>query len=130
VGGLTSKGIIAPMLLDGAMNGDCFEAYVDQVLSKATKPGDLVILDNLSSHKTTKARKAFERNKIRFLFLPPKVLTSIPLKMHFHNSRVWPVQTRKGQSRGFGTVLTKCCPLTVNRNAETTSDIADITLHN
>ena len=60
VGGLTSKGIIAPMLLDGAINGDCFEAYVDQVLSKATKPGDLVILDNLSSHKTTKVRKAFE----------------------------------------------------------------------
>jgi transposase len=59
------------MLLDGAMNGDCFEAYVDQVLSKATKPGDLVILDNLSSHKTTKAKKAFKRNKIRFLFLPP-----------------------------------------------------------
>lgn len=71
VGGLTSKGIIAPMLLDGAMNGDCFEAYVDQVLSKATKPGDLVILDNLTSHKTNHVRKAFERNNIRFLFLPP-----------------------------------------------------------
>jgi len=118
------------VVLDGAMNGDCFEAYVDQVLFKATKPGDLVILDNLSSHKTTKARNAFEGNKIRSLFLPPKVLTSIPLKMHFQNSRVWPVPTRKGQSRGFGTVLTKCCPLTVNRNARTTLSIVDIKVLN
>lgn len=71
VGGLTTKGIIAPMLLDGAMNGDYFEAYVDQVLSKVTKPGDLVILDNLPAHKTFQVRKAFERNRIRYLFLPP-----------------------------------------------------------
>lgn len=71
VGGLTSKGIVAPMLLDGAMNGDWFETYVDKVLARETKHGDLVILDNLPSHKTNRVRGAFERNKIRFLFLPP-----------------------------------------------------------
>ena len=83
VGGLTSKGIIAPMLLDGAMNGDCFEGYVDQVLSRATKPGDLVILDNLPSHKTNQVRKAFERHKIRFLFLPPYSPDQNPIENAF-----------------------------------------------
>lgn len=71
VGGLTSKGIVAPMVLDGAMNGDYFTAYVEQVLAKETKPGDLVILDNLSSHKTKQVRETFVKHKINFLFLPP-----------------------------------------------------------
>ena len=83
MGGLTSKGIIAPMLLDGSINGDCFEAYVDQVLSRATKPGDLVILDNLPSHKTNQVRKAFERNNIRFQFLPPYSPDHIPIENAF-----------------------------------------------
>lgn len=71
VGGLTAEGFIAPMVLDGAMNAAAFTAYIEQVLAKETRPGDLVILDNLSSHKTAGVRAAFERCGIDYLYLPP-----------------------------------------------------------
>ena len=71
VGGLTADGFIAPMVLDGAMNTAAFVAYVDQVLAKEARPGDLVILDNLSSHKTPAAVAALRRHEIDVLYLPP-----------------------------------------------------------
>ena len=61
VAGLRLDGLTAPMVIDGAMNGDVFLAYVEQVLAPTLKPGDIVILDNLPAHKVTGARKAIER---------------------------------------------------------------------
>jgi transposase len=71
VGGLTLRGFIAPMVLDGPMTSDAFTAYIEQVLAKETKPGDLVILDNLSSHKTAKVQATFRQHEIGYLYLPP-----------------------------------------------------------
>ena len=71
VGGLTLGGFVAPMVLDGPMTGDAFTAYIDQVLSKEARPGDLVVLDNLSSHKTAKVQAAFRRHGIGYEYLPP-----------------------------------------------------------
>jgi transposase len=71
VGGLTADGFIAPMVLDGAMSAAAFIAYIDQVLAKEVRPGDLVILDNLSSHKTAGVRAAFARHRIDYRYLPP-----------------------------------------------------------
>ena len=59
------------MLLDGPINGDSFKAYVEQVLAPVIRPGDLVVLDNLSSHKTAMVRKSLEDNGIRTRYLPP-----------------------------------------------------------
>jgi transposase len=71
IGGLTRHGFIAPMVLDGPMDGAAFAAYVEQVLAKETRRGDLVILDNLSAHKTAAVRQTFERCPIEYRFLPP-----------------------------------------------------------
>jgi transposase len=71
VGGLTARGFIAPMVLDGAMNAAAFTAYIEQVLAEETRPGDLLILDNLSSHKTAGVRAALQRCRIEVLYLPP-----------------------------------------------------------
>jgi len=71
LGGLTTRGFIAPMVLDGPMNGDAFKAYIEQVLTPECRPGDLVILDNLPAHKTAAVRDTFERCRIRYLYLPP-----------------------------------------------------------
>ncbi|WP_234896326.1 transposase [Sinorhizobium meliloti] len=54
-----------------AINGECFEAYVAQVLVPTLKPGDVVILDNLSSHKRPAARAMIEAAGARMMFLPP-----------------------------------------------------------
>lgn len=56
VAGLRNTGMVAPLVIDGPINGEWFEAYVAQVLVPTLKPGDIVILDNLSSHKRPAAR--------------------------------------------------------------------------
>src|SRR5258708_7832906 len=54
VAGLRSTALTAPCVIDGPMNGDAFLAYVEQVLAPTLKPGDIVVLDNLSAHKVPK----------------------------------------------------------------------------
>lgn len=64
-------GMIAPMVLNGPINGDWFEAYVAQVLVPELKPGDVVIMDNLSSHKRVAVRERIEAAGAALRFLPP-----------------------------------------------------------
>lgn len=71
VAGLTLRGMIAPFVLSGPINRDAFEAYVEQVLVPELRPGDIVVLDNLSSHKGPKTRALIEAAGARLLFLPP-----------------------------------------------------------
>lgn len=61
----------APMVLDGAMNGIAFHAYVEQVLVPTLTPADIVIMDNLPPHETEGVRTAIEAAGCRLLFLPP-----------------------------------------------------------
>ena len=71
VAGLRKTGMVAPMTLDGPINGDWFEAYVRHVLIPTLRPGDVVIMDNLSSHKRASVREMIEAAGARLLFLPP-----------------------------------------------------------
>ena len=59
------------MVLDGPINRDAFQAYVDQVLVPEFKPGDVVVMDNLSSHKGPAVRRAIEAAGASLLYLPP-----------------------------------------------------------
>jgi transposase len=63
--------ITAPFVLDGPINGDSFKAYVEQVLVPTLKPGDIVIMDNLGSHKSGAIRSAIRAVGARLMFLPP-----------------------------------------------------------
>ena len=71
IAALRSTGMTAPMVIDGAINGDLFCAYVKQVLVPELRAGDIVVLDNLSSHKRVEARRAIEAAGARVVFLPP-----------------------------------------------------------
>jgi len=71
VGGLTTQGIIAPKVFDGSLNADIFSDYIEKVLAPVTRPGDLLIMDNLSAHKTTLVRATLEKHKIAYQCLPP-----------------------------------------------------------
>ena len=71
VAGLRMTGMVAPMVLDGPINGVWFKAYVDQVLVPTLEPGDIVIMDNLGSHKGADVRKAIEAAGAKLLYLPP-----------------------------------------------------------
>ena len=64
-------GTRAAMILDGPLNGDCFAGFCEQFLAPTLQPGDLVILDNLSSHKSSAAIAAVERVGAEMIYLPP-----------------------------------------------------------
>jgi transposase len=69
--GLRSTGLVAPLVVDGAINGEIFLAYVRQQLIPTLRPDDVVIMDNLSSHKPAGVRQAIESVGAAVLFLPP-----------------------------------------------------------
>ena len=83
VGALRPWGMTAPMVLDGAMHGAAFLAYVEQVLAPELSQGDVVIMDNLPAHKPKAIRKAIERTGARLLFLPPYSPDYNPIEMAF-----------------------------------------------
>jgi transposase len=69
--GLATRGMIAPFVLDGPINKDAFETYVAKVLVPELRPGDIVIMDNLSSHKGPRVREMIEAANAGLLYLPP-----------------------------------------------------------
>ena len=71
VAALRSTALTAPCVIDGPMNGNAFLAYVEQVLAPSLKPGDIVVLDNLSAHKVPGVRETIEAAGARLLYLPP-----------------------------------------------------------
>ena len=70
-GALRLTGMTAPFVYDGAMNGNVFLAYVEQVLLPTLQAGDIVVMDNLPAHKTAGVRDAIERRGAKLMFLPP-----------------------------------------------------------
>lgn len=71
VAGLRLSGMVAPLVLDGPINGEAFQAYVDQMLIPDLVPGDVVVMDNLGSHKLPGVRGAIEKAGAKLLYLPP-----------------------------------------------------------
>ena len=69
-GALRLSGMTAPMILDGAMDGDAFRVYVRDFLAPTLRKGDIVIMDNLPSHKVTGIREAIEAVGAKLLYLP------------------------------------------------------------
>lgn len=83
VAGLTADGLIAPVVLDGPMNGDAFIAYVEQFLAPALEPGQIVIMDNLPAHKVTGVADAIEAVGAELVYLPPYSPDFNPIEMSF-----------------------------------------------
>lgn len=83
IAGLTCSTLIAPWVVDGPMNRDIFETYVKTQLMPAIKPGDVVILDNLSSHKSERAEIFIRSRGAWLLFLPPYSPDLNPIEMAF-----------------------------------------------
>lgn len=83
VGALRLEGMTAPMILDGAMHGAAFLAYVEQVLAPALSAGDIVVMDNLPAHKPVAVRQAIERTGAKLRFLPPYSPDFNPIEMAF-----------------------------------------------
>ena len=70
LGAMRSTGFIAPLCVDGAINGDVFKAWVEQHLVRELRPGDVVVMDNLSSHKVAGVVEAIEEVGASVRYLP------------------------------------------------------------
>jgi transposase len=83
VAALRSEGLVAPMVIDGAMNGDPFVAYTRQVLAPTLVAGDIVVMDNLASHKRAAAVRAIEEAGCTVAYLPPYSPDYNPIELAF-----------------------------------------------
>lgn len=82
-GALRITGMTAPMVLDAAMTGVAFRAYVEQVLVPTLSPGDVVVMDNLPAHKARGVREAIEKAGAQLRLLPPYSPDFNPIEMAF-----------------------------------------------
>jgi transposase len=81
--GLRTSGPVAPLVLEGAINGRAFRAYVEQMLAPTLGEGDIVIMDNLGSHKVEGVREAIEAQGAQLLYLPPYSPDLNPIELAF-----------------------------------------------
>ena len=108
VAGLSLRGMIAPFVLSGPINRDAFEAYVYRVLVPELRPGDVVVMDNLSSHKGPRVRALVEACGARLLFLPPYSPDFNPIENAFAKLRAL---LRKATDRTVEALWTAIGPL-------------------
>ena len=83
VAALRHDGLTAPTVVDGAMNGPVFLAYVHQQLVPTLRPGDIVVMDNLSAHKVAGVREAIARAGATAVYLPPYSPDLNPIELAF-----------------------------------------------
>jgi hypothetical protein len=83
LGALRCDRFTAPCVFDGPINGECFRAYVEQQLVPVLKPGDIVIMDNLGSHKSAALRQIIRAAGARLWYLPPYSPDLNPIEQTF-----------------------------------------------
>ena len=89
LGALRCDRLTAPCVFDGPINGECFRAYVQQQLVAVLRPGDIVIMDNLGSHKSKAVRQSIEAAGAKLRFLPPYSPDLNPIEQAFAKIKHW-----------------------------------------
>ena len=89
IAGLKCDGLIAPWVINAPMNRVIFETYIKTQLAPALNVGDVVIMDNLSSHKSQRAEHLIRAKGARLLFLPPYSPDLNPIEMAFSKLKSW-----------------------------------------
>lgn len=112
--GLRHDRIVAPLVLDGPMNGEAFLSWVEQFLVPTLKPGDIVIMDNLPAHKVTGVAAAIEAVGAELLYLPSYSPDLNPIEMMFSKLKTlirkgaW--RTQEALWKGIGETIEKVSP--------------------
>ena len=109
--GLRKHAITAPCVFDGPINGEAFRAYVEQVLVPTLKPDDIVVMDNLGSHKGHAVRRMIRAAGARLFFLPPYSPDLNPIEQAFsklkHLMRKAQERTRERSWSRIGQLLSR-----------------------
>lgn len=99
IGALTLRGFIAPFVIDRPINRIIFETYIEKVLLPELRPGDIVVMDNLSSHKGPMVREMIESVGARLEYLPPYSPDFNPIENAFAKLKAL---LRKAAERSIG----------------------------
>jgi transposase len=102
VAGLRNRAMVAPFVLEGAMNATMFLAYLKQCLVPALKPGDIVVMDNLPVHKVAGVEKTIEAAGAMLLYLPPYSPDLNPIELAFSKLKA---HLRKAAERTIPSLL-------------------------
>jgi transposase len=106
--------LTAPWLIDGPINGETFRLYVNEVLIPTLRPGDIVVLDNLGSHKSSLVRRALRAVGVKLFFLPKYSPDLNPIEMFFsklkHGLRKAAARTREAVYNAIVDLLPKLQP--------------------
>ena len=123
---LRNDRIDAPCLFDGPINGERFHAYVEQFLVPTLKPGDVVILDNLGSHKGKAVRMAIRDVGARLVFLPNTRPTSTRSSRSSPSSKPCCERRKREATRRYPAPAAKSSPNSRPPNAPHTSRMQDM----
>ena len=114
IAGLSLTGIQAPMILEGGVDTLAFETDVEQVLAPGLKPGQIVVLDNLSVHTGEQVRQAIEARGCQVLFLPAYSPDLTPIEEAFSKLKGWlrrlGARTREALPEAIAEALTRITP--------------------
>ncbi len=114
LGAMSLKGMVAAMTIEEATDGDIFLAFIQQVLSPALKPGDVVVMDNLSSHKAAAVRASIEKTGAELLYLPPYSPDMNPIEKAWAKLkellRAAQARTREALEQAIGEALKRITP--------------------
>ena len=96
IGSISLEGVEAAMSFEGAVNGDIFRVFVEQVLAPTLREGDVVVMDNLPSHKVKGIEEAVQKRGAQLLYLPPYSPDLSPIEECWSKVKTW---LRKMQAR-------------------------------
>ena len=111
VAGLRVTGMTAPLVFDGPINAQVFEAYVEQFLAPTLRPGDVVIMDNLSSHKGPKVRAMIEAAGASLRYLPPYSPDFNPIEKAFAKLKALLRKAAERTVEGLWSAIGRCVNL-------------------
>jgi transposase len=120
--------IDAPWVVDGPINGELFRLYVEKVLVPTLKPGDIVILDNLGSHKGHAVRSAIRAVGARLFFLPPYSPDLNPIEQVFAKLKHLLRKAAERTLERAGNGSAPCSIASYQANAKPTSQMQDMVL--
>jgi transposase len=107
IAGFRQTGIVAPMVIKGAMNGEAFLAYIEQCLVPTLKRRDVVVIDNVPFHKAPGVQEAIEAGGATLRYLPPYSPDFNPIEMVFHPLKTFLQQSCRTHNRR----VTATCPV-------------------
>ena len=109
VAGLTRRGIVAPFVLDGPIDRSAFEVWVGRFPVPELRPGDIVVMDNLSSHKGPRVRAMIEQAGAELMFLPPCSPDFNPIELAFSKFKARLRQAAERTVEGLWDAIGQIC---------------------